>query len=364
MAPEEKIIALNRILEVLGIAKKTSFQLKEMLDNAMDFIFNVKKGLEDEIELNSPKKDSSLEISIRNNSIEPYLNKFYSNEFRFFIKFKPIDVIKEVKEICYSDKQIERDREIYISRDEDFKNVYNRKLDFYAVCLGFEGYLEAKIFNFDIKEKWRENKKEAKKIKKEVEQYALKQKEKEESSKAVLNRLSDFLFSDPKFSYKTIKNNSTEYLETINELLAGELKKRHIFELNNNFETAFLSFLDKILVSEKLSKNDSLRSNIDDFFNTESKKKNETKHKELLSSVLSVSLLKKWDWYKLNYLKLLLESDNSWNTVITERCAIGFAISLIITNDKRKIEATKKIINSSTKRSLLIPHLYEVLNSL
>jgi hypothetical protein len=153
MSAKEKVIALNKILEVLGIAKKSPFQLKDILDVSEDFLFNVKKGFEDNVKLNNPKKDNLLEISIRNKNIEPYLKKFCSEEFNYFIKTKTNDARKKAGEICYSDKQIERDRYIYHSPDEDFKNVYDRKLDFYSVCLGFEGYLDAEKYDLKIEKK-------------------------------------------------------------------------------------------------------------------------------------------------------------------------------------------------------------------
>jgi tetratricopeptide (TPR) repeat protein len=216
MTIEEKRIELNNLLEKLDISNKSTPNLEKMLDDAVTLIMSTKKEFENVISLKNIKKDSSLEAKNRNDLIELYIGKFASSEFIYFIKTSAIHERDSALSVCYSRKQIERDQEIYIDPKKAFKNIYPRKLDFYAICLGFEGFFDAKNYDFDIGQK-------RKKINK---------KEKEKNSFNVKNK--EFISLNESLENKWEEN-----------IILGNHEPKNIFSSNRNiFKLLVLPFED------------------------------------------------------------------------------------------------------------------------
>jgi len=340
MNNQERIEALNDLLRKLYIDEKTSEELEEMIDDAIDFLVERKREFEKEIEELNPEKDERLEKEKRDEKTWELKKKYLSVEFQSYIKIKVSKLFDTARKVCYEITNVEERDVVTFKNDElEFKTVYPRKLDFYAVCLGFEGYLDAKKYDFDLKRK------------KKVDELK--------------NAITGPLLPNVKGGIEVFQNDYEEkYQEVLGEVvgLKNLLEKQLLFgfDIDNldhliskyqndfhlehyqNEKKAVAKRFNRIASAKKLT--GTISMDIRAYFDYS---KSQWYHRTIVTNALVLACLRGYDPEKLRYLvDVAVNKNEIYNA---RRATVGIAIFLLFCKEEDQLKTALLLLNPLKK---------------
>ncbi len=178
--------------------------------------------------------------------------------------------------------------------------------------------------------------------------------------KRIIIEITTVFGDDPVLSSQAIQKKGEDYIRAVYNTLKKLKREQIIEEADNNPDETISKVFDDILKCKKLSEDHWLRDDIEPFFSYDPVLKYYWYHRAILASALSLSVLKYWDYKKVEYLKMLAENDNE--PFVSRRAIIGLVLALLVSfNDSQKFETTTQIMSPLKKEVKYVAGIYETL---